>query len=55
MVAHGIPYWIDFGMIGRISEADVNTLQSLILSLVEGDLEALVNAVMSMGAASPIC
>ena len=53
MVSHGIPYWIDFGMIGRISEADVNTLQNLILSLVEGDLDTLVNAVMSMGAASP--
>lgn len=53
MVAHGIPYWIDFGMIGRISEADVNTLQNLILSLIEGDLDSLVNAVTSMGAASP--
>lgn len=53
MVSHGVPYWIDFGMIGRISEADVNVIQNLILSLLEMDLDALVNAVMSMGAASP--
>ena len=53
MVAGGIPYWIDFGMIGRITEADVGILQNLVLSLVDGDMEALVNAVMSMGATSP--
>ena len=53
MVADGIPYWIDFGMIGRITEADVGILQNMVLSLVDGDMEALVNAVMSMGATSP--
>ena len=53
MVSGGIPYWIDFGMIGRITEADVGILQNLVLSLVNGDMEALVNAVMSMGATSP--
>ncbi|MBR2852701.1 MAG: hypothetical protein IKE81_00110 [Clostridia bacterium] len=53
MVSNGIPYWIDFGMIGRITDADVNTLQNLILSLVEGDLDKMVNAVMALGAASP--
>ena len=53
MVAGGIPYWIDFGMICRITEADVGILQNLVLSLVDGDMEALVNAVMSMGATSP--
>ena len=35
MVSHGKPVWIDFGMIGRISDADVNIIQSLILSLIE--------------------
>ena len=53
MVSHGKPVWIDFGMIGRISDADVNIIQSLILSLIERDLAKLVNAIMSMGAASP--
>lgn len=53
MVSHGKPVWIDFGMIGRISDSDINLLQSLILSLVERDLDQMVNAVMSMGATSP--
>ncbi len=53
MVAHGIPYWIDFGMIGHISEATINLLQDLILSLIHLDLEGVVNAAMAMGAASP--
>ena len=54
MISHGKPVWIDFGMIGRITDADVNTLQSLILSLIERDLDALVNAIMSLGATSPL-
>ncbi len=53
MVSHGKPVWIDFGMIGRISDADVNLIQSLILSLIERDMDTLVNAIMSMGATSP--
>ena len=53
MVAHGVPNWIDFGMIGRISESTINLLQDLILSLIHLDLEGVVNAAMSMGAASP--
>jgi ubiquinone biosynthesis protein len=53
MVSHGKPVWIDFGMIGRITDADVNLLQTLILSLIERDLDALVNSIMGMGATSP--
>ena len=53
MVSNKIPYWIDFGMIGRISDADINIIQKLILSLVQKDLDGLVNAVMSMGLTSP--
>ena len=53
MISHGKPVWIDFGMIGRITDQDVNIIQSLIMSLIERDLDALVNAIMSMGATSP--
>ena len=52
MVSHGKPVWIDFGMIGRITDADVNLLQSLILSLINRDMDTLVNSIMSMGATS---
>ncbi len=54
MVAEGKTYWIDFGMIGHITEQDVNVIQSLILSLLERDLDAMVNAIMSLGATSPL-
>ena len=53
MVMHGTPCWIDFGMIGRITDADVNIIQSLVIGVLEGDVESIANAVMSMGAASP--
>ena len=53
MVMHGTPCWIDFGMIGRITDADVNIIQSLVLAILEGDVETIANSVMSMGAASP--
>ena len=53
MVSHGKPVWIDFGMIGRITDADVNLIQSLILSLINRDMDTLVNSIMSMGATSP--
>ncbi len=52
MVADGMPYWIDFGMVGRITQGDINIIQQLIISLLELDSDNLVNAIMSMGAAS---
>ena len=48
MISNGVPYWIDFGMIGRIGEGDVNTIQSLVIAMLEGDLDSMVNAVMSI-------
>ena len=52
MVSHGRPYWIDFGMIGRISEKDIAIIEEMVKSMLERDEEALVDSVMSMGAAS---
>ena len=52
MIEHGKPVWIDFGMIGRITDSDVNIIQSMILAILEGDVETIANSVMSMGAAS---
>ncbi len=52
MVSHGVPYWIDFGMTGRLSDGTINVIQDLLLSLIDKDVEGVVNAVMSMGAAS---
>jgi ubiquinone biosynthesis protein len=53
MVSNGVPYWIDFGMVGQISDADVNNIQSLILSMLGADLEGLTNAVTALANTSP--
>ena len=53
MISNGKPVWIDFGMIGHVTEADINTIQTLILSLIDMDLDGLVNGICALGAASP--
>ena len=40
-------------MLPAVPDQDVNIIQTLIMSLIERDLDALGNAIMSMGAASP--
>ena len=52
MIAKGIPYWIDFGMIGRISESNINMVSKVVLGVIQGDAEDIVTAAMSMGTAS---
>ncbi len=52
MVSNGKPYWIDFGMIGRISDKDINKIQNMVLALLSGETEDLVNSITSMGATS---
>ena len=52
MVSHGVPYWIDFGMMGRLTQAQINMIQNLVLALVYQDTESLVDTAMSMGVAS---
>ena len=52
MVSGGKPYWIDFGMIGRVSDKDIDVIQELVLALLAGDTEGMVNSITSMGATS---
>ena len=49
MISGGVPYWIDFGMVGRISESNISAIQNLIFSLVQEDVEGLTNAALSLG------
>ena len=53
MVSEGKPYWIDFGMMGHISEASINLVQDIVVSMVTGDLETMTNSVMTLGNAGP--
>lgn len=34
MISGGKPFWIDFGMIGHISDKDINTIQSMTLVIL---------------------
>ena len=52
MVSDGRVYWIDFGMIGQITEADMNALQNLVVGLLKGDIDAMADGVMSIGTSS---
>ena len=50
---NGVPEWIDFGMIGHITESDIKVIQQLVLAVLEKDVETIASAVMGLGAASP--
>ena len=52
MFSEGKPYWIDFGMIGTISEANVNLISEVVLGVIQGDADALATAAMSAGTTS---
>ena len=52
LVSHGKPYWIDFGMIGHITDKDIDLIQTAVKGMLIQDSNVLVNAVMGMGAAS---
>ena len=54
MVSKGLPYWIDFGMIGHVSDRDIDNIQSIVISLLGGDTEGVVNGIISLGATSPL-
>ena len=49
----GIPTWIDFGMIGHLTEANIKMIQDLILAIINLDTEELANAALAMGAGGP--
>lgn len=52
MFSNGKPYWIDFGMIGTISEANINLISEIVLGVIQGDADALASAAMSAGTTS---
>ena len=52
MVSGGKVHWIDFGMVGEITEADMNALQNLIVGLLRGDVDAMADGVLAIGTSS---
>ena len=51
MISNGVPYWIDFGMVGRLTEGNISAIQNLLFALVQEDIEALTNAALAIGTA----
>lgn len=49
MISGGIPYWIDFGMIGRLSSSSIDSVQSVILAFLKKDTGEFVDAALAMG------
>ena len=49
MLSKGVPYWIDFGMIGHVSDQCIDTIQDILFSLIQKDVEGLTNAAMAFG------
>ena len=49
MLSGGIPYWIDFGMIGRLTEQNIGIIQEIVLSLLQKNTDQLVNLILSLG------
>ncbi|MCR4591210.1 MAG: hypothetical protein K5668_10370 [Lachnospiraceae bacterium] len=52
MFSKGVPYWIDFGMIGSISEANINLISAIVLGVIQGDADSLASAAISVGTTS---
>ncbi|MBQ2509558.1 MAG: AarF/ABC1/UbiB kinase family protein, partial [Erysipelotrichaceae bacterium] len=53
MISNGRPYWIDLGMIGHITDQDINSLTKIVLAILVGDNENMVDGILGMGTASP--
>lgn len=52
MISNGCPYWIDLGMIGHITDQDINSITKIVLAILVGDNESMVDGILGMGTAT---
>lgn len=52
MLSDGVPYWIDFGMIGYVDNRRVRLFQTVVLALISRDTETMVDAMLALGGPS---
>ena len=52
MLSNGVPYWIDFGMIGHLSEQSISMIGEIVMNLLQKNTEQLVNIILTMGIVS---
>lgn len=49
LISDGIPYWIDFGMVGHVSDESIQAIQEMVFALIRKDPESLTNAILTIG------
>ncbi|MDO4864168.1 MAG: AarF/UbiB family protein [Ruminococcus sp.] len=52
MISNGVPYWIDFGMIGQINERDISLIEDIVLALLQKDSDRVCTIILAMGVAN---
>lgn len=52
MISNGRPYWIDLGMIGHITDQDIDSIQKIVMAILVGDNENMVDGLLGMGTAT---
>ncbi len=55
MVSGGKVHWIDFGMIGEITEADITALEKIVVGLLRSDTDSMADGVLSIGSSGTGC
>ena len=55
MVSGGKVHWIDFGMIGEITEADITSLENIVVGLLRNDTDAMADGILSIGKSGAGC
>ena len=49
MVTNGVPCWIDFGMIGKLTDKQLDVLQEMLTAVLKKDTETLTDASLAVG------
>ncbi len=55
MVSGGKVHWIDFGMIGEITEADITALENIVVGLLRSDTDQMADGVLAIGSSGAGC
>ena len=55
MVSGGKVHWIDFGMVGEITEADITALEKIVVGLLRSDTDSMADGVLAIGTSGAGC
>ena len=55
MCSGGKVHWIDFGMVGEITEADINALEKIVVGLLKSDTDGMADGVLAIGSSGAGC